>query len=167
MPSEKSLVQEEVGAAAAAAAAGNDQLVTLTKARPTHKHSQHSHSFSPYRCMLFIHCVFLQISLQSRTVPTSSLGAPCFSFTYYFFWLLPCLSSRHFFCISALFSNRTSDLRASNLWTMNALGTGGEGWSQGWGKGATNTVLLFSNAEGRENGRGRREDVTEAREEGI
>ena len=33
-------------------AAGNDQIVTLTKARPTHKHSQHSHSFSHYRCMV-------------------------------------------------------------------------------------------------------------------
>ena len=27
-------------------------VVTLTKARPTHKHSQHSHSFPPYRYML-------------------------------------------------------------------------------------------------------------------
>ena len=26
-------------------------LLTLTKARPAHKHSQHSHSFSHYRCM--------------------------------------------------------------------------------------------------------------------
>ena len=39
-------------AVAAAVAAGNDRLVTLTKARPTHKHSQHSHSISPYRCMV-------------------------------------------------------------------------------------------------------------------
>ena len=35
--------------------------VILTKARPTHKHSQHSHSFSPYRCMVS----FLQSSLGS------------------------------------------------------------------------------------------------------
>ena len=42
-------------------------LVTLTKARPTHKHSQHSHSFSPYRRM--VHgCFFCRALMGSRTI---------------------------------------------------------------------------------------------------
>ena len=44
---QKSFVDAAV--AVVVAATGNDLLVTLTKARPTHKHSQHSHSLFPYR----------------------------------------------------------------------------------------------------------------------
>ena len=51
---------------AGAVAGAHDRLVTLTKARPTHKHSQHSHTLS-----LQVHAVccplhFLQSSLGSR-----------------------------------------------------------------------------------------------------
>ena len=54
------------GAGAGASAVGNVWLVTLTKACPTHKRSQHSHSFSPYRCM--IHgWVFCRALIGSRT----------------------------------------------------------------------------------------------------
>ena len=39
----------------------------LTKAHPTHKQSQHSHSISPYRCMVFaVHCdLFAELSWKS------------------------------------------------------------------------------------------------------
>ena len=59
----------------AAVAAGNDRLVTLTKAHPTHKHSQHSHSFSPYRCMLH-GWVFCRTLIGSQTLPTLTLFLP-------------------------------------------------------------------------------------------
>ena len=47
------------------AGAAKDRPITLTKARPTHKHSQHSHSFSSYRCM--VHgCFFCRALIGSR-----------------------------------------------------------------------------------------------------
>ena len=51
------------GAQVWASAAAYVRLVTLTKARPTHKHSQHSHFFSPYRCMVD-GCFFAELSLE-------------------------------------------------------------------------------------------------------
>ena len=54
--------QESFVGAATAAAAAHNRLVTPTKACPTHKHSQHSHSFSRYRCM--VHGCFAELSLE-------------------------------------------------------------------------------------------------------
>ena len=49
----------------AVAEAGNDRLVTITKPRQTHKHSQHSHSFSPYStCAWFMIGLFAELSLE-------------------------------------------------------------------------------------------------------
>ena len=59
----------------------HERLVTLTKARPTHKHSQHSHSFSPYRWMVFLSIAFfcralLEVGqLESNQVSSLFAGA--------------------------------------------------------------------------------------------
>ena len=52
-----------VAVAVAVAVAGNDRLVTLTKARPTHKHSQHSH-YSPLTGAWFMVGFFAELSLE-------------------------------------------------------------------------------------------------------
>ena len=50
--------------AAVVVVAGNDWLVTLTKARPTHKHSQHSHTLSPLTGAWFMDGLFAELSLE-------------------------------------------------------------------------------------------------------